>query len=160
MQPQTLPSVAAPGPQSRHRPHPFCGMRAAPIGWMWWTAGPRALVPHGKCRFQRGPTGMVAAARTQRWAPPARSTTPMPPKPESSGRRASRPPTSRRCWASPALHCVPIPNRSRRVAVDRHRQTKPLGESCGRFTVPATSRRFCSLPFAAVPPLAGPPCGR
>ena len=33
---------------------------------------------------------------------PARSTTPMPPNRESSQRKASRPPTSRKCWGSPA----------------------------------------------------------
>ena len=37
---------------------------------------------------------------------PARSTTPRPPGPAACGRRASRPPTSRRCWASPARVAV------------------------------------------------------
>jgi hypothetical protein len=36
----------------------------------------------------------------------ARSMTPMPPKSASSGRRASRPPTSRKCWESPAPPCT------------------------------------------------------
>ena len=40
------------------------------------------------------PTGARVDAR-------ARSTTPMPPKPGSSATRASRPPTSRRCWECP-----------------------------------------------------------
>src|SRR6476660_3542676 len=42
----------------------------------------------------------------------ARSTTPMPPKPVSSGRRASRPPTSRKCWESPSPPCIATSQRT------------------------------------------------
>ena len=45
------------------------------------------------------PTGARADAR-------ARSTTPTPLKPASSGGKASRPPTSRKCWGSPAPPCI------------------------------------------------------
>ncbi len=45
------------------------------------------------------PTGARAGAH-------ARSTTLMPLRPASSGRRASQPPISRKCWGSPAPPCT------------------------------------------------------
>ena len=60
-----------------------------------------------------------------------RSTTPMPPKHESSGRRASLLPTSRKCWESPALPCTGIS------------PTMLLRESAGlEFSPPFSSRAW------------------
>ena len=58
--------------------------------------------------IERTRAGLAAAAAgtVARADVPARSTTPMPLKPVSSGTRASRPPTSRRCWESPAPPCT------------------------------------------------------
>jgi hypothetical protein len=62
---------------------------------------------HPKLRSRRARRRMKVLAPT---APssgcPARSPTPTPPKPASSGRRASRPATSRKCWESPAPPCT------------------------------------------------------
>jgi hypothetical protein len=50
--------------------------------------------------------GVIPRQRHQVRAPHVRSTTPMPPRHAASGRRASRPPTSRKCWESPAPPCT------------------------------------------------------
>jgi Resolvase, N terminal domain len=61
--------------------------------------------------IERTRAGLIAAAWTGARADArAKLTTPMPPKPVSSGRRASRPLTSRRCWVSPC-HRVSLPLR-------------------------------------------------
>ena len=53
--------------------------------------------------IERTRAGLAAAAANGRRVDArARWTTPMPRKPAASERRASRPPTLRRCWASPA----------------------------------------------------------
>ncbi len=59
--------------------------------------------------IERTRAGLAAAAANGRRVDAhARSTTPMPPKPVNSGRRASRPATSRKCWGSPAPPCTGI----------------------------------------------------
>jgi DNA invertase Pin-like site-specific DNA recombinase len=53
--------------------------------------------------IERTRAGLVAAAANGRkGGRPGKLTMLMPPKPASSARRGSRPPTSPRCWASPA----------------------------------------------------------
>ena len=57
--------------------------------------------------IERTRAGLAAAAPTgARAGARARSTTPPPLKPVSSGIRASPPPTSRKCWGSPAPPCT------------------------------------------------------
>ena len=89
--------------------------------------------------IERTRAGLAAAAANGRkGGRPARSTTPTPPKPAASGRRASRPPTSRRCWASPAPPCTATSPRS---LPTRRRLADP----------PSASARWCILPHMRRP---------
>jgi hypothetical protein len=57
--------------------------------------------------IERTRAGLAAAAANGRkGGRPRKVDAPTPPKPVSSGTKASRPPTSRKCWGSPAPPCT------------------------------------------------------